>query len=297
MGGTWFATNGKAAVTGGLVSGITSGSDTIGYSITNSCGTALAQITVTVMAPPAVSPISGPSSVCVSSMMTVSDTNTVGTWTSQFPSIATISADGIITGVAAGQDTIMYMAANACGTAEAFLPISVDTLALTNISGINYVCANKTDTLSGMPAGGNWRATNMLATVSGGVITGVDPGFDTIYYSVTNVCGSDSSRMVLPILSKSECDSINLVGAVFVQPGTFEIVPNPGYSDFSVKITTDNQIKSVCKVINSIGETVVTFEMESNNEQFIHIPGPAGMYILSAQSGAAHYSSRIIKLD
>jgi len=42
---------------------------------------------------------------------------------------------------------------------------------------------------------------------------------------------------------------------------------------------------------------VVTFEMESNKEQFIHIPGPAGMYILSAQSGAAHYSSRIIKLD
>jgi len=53
-------------------------------------------------------PITGPSSVCVASTITLSDVTTGGTWSSFNTAVATIGSTGIITGVSPGVDTILY---------------------------------------------------------------------------------------------------------------------------------------------------------------------------------------------
>lgn len=126
-GGVWSSTNTSIAVVSatGHVNGFPYGVDTIMYTVSNGCGTAAALHTVTVMTLPAISPISGPNTVCRDSTITLTDTTSGGTWSSTFTSITTVGATGIVTGITAGTDTIRYSKTNACGTASAFKVIRV----------------------------------------------------------------------------------------------------------------------------------------------------------------------------
>ncbi len=58
-GGAWSSSNTSAGVSGGIVSGIAAGTDTIKYIHSNTCGTAAAAKTVTVNPLPVAGAISG----------------------------------------------------------------------------------------------------------------------------------------------------------------------------------------------------------------------------------------------
>jgi hypothetical protein len=56
------------------------------------------------------------------------------------------------------------------------------------------LCPGNAATLSADTAGGTWSSSNTaVATVSGGLVTGVSAGFAAISYTITNACGSTSS--------------------------------------------------------------------------------------------------------
>jgi hypothetical protein len=114
-GGTWVSTNVHTTHSGGVVTGVTPGIDTIGYSVTNSCGTSVARAVVTVYPSPATAPITGPSAVCAGASATLSDAVAGGSW-SVSSALATISGSGIITGLSAGTLTTTYAVSNYCGT-------------------------------------------------------------------------------------------------------------------------------------------------------------------------------------
>ena len=97
----------------GLVTGVSAGTSIITY--TNSGGyNTTAKVTVYALpAPPA--PIKGPKKVCAGNAITLSNPTKGGTWSSSSPSIAKISAAGVVTGVAEGTAILKYTMTNANG--------------------------------------------------------------------------------------------------------------------------------------------------------------------------------------
>ena len=197
-GGTWSGSNGHALVAGNSVSGLTAGIDTISYTVTNLCGTATASKAVTVDSTAYTDSISGPSSVCVGSSITFTDSTTGGTWSASNTNATVFN--GIVSGVSAGIDTIRYTVINTCGVASATKAVTVNPLPDEgSITGPSSVCTGSTVTLTDFAPGGIWSSTNANATVIGGVVTGVNAGLDTIKYTVTNLCGTATANKTITV--------------------------------------------------------------------------------------------------
>lgn len=127
-GGTWSSSSTAVATVSaaGLVTGVSAGSATISYAVSNSCGnTANATLPVTVSTAPVAGTITGTTTVTAGSTISLSDATTGGTWSSSTPGVATISASGVVTGVSAGTTTISYTVTGACSTVAATKVITV----------------------------------------------------------------------------------------------------------------------------------------------------------------------------
>jgi len=197
-GGTWNASNNKAIIVGGLVTGVTAGIDTISYSITNTCGTAVVTKAITINALPTASAISGPSSVCTGTGITLTDPTPSGIWSATNATATVVG--GNVTGITAGVDTIVYTVTNTCGTASTTKPITINAQPNAGtISGPASVCVNSSITLSDGTPGGNWSVSNANATVANGTVTGISAGTDNILYSVSNVCGTATATKTITI--------------------------------------------------------------------------------------------------
>lgn len=216
-GGTWSSSNTRATVSAGLVTGTTPGPDTISYTITNACGTAIASRVVTVNASPFAGTITGSSSVCQGAVVALADAATGGVWSSAPGSgSATVSSSGIVNGIVAGMDTIKYTVTDTLCSATAIKIITINPLPdAGTITGPSSVCEGATITLADTAGGGMWNISNGTATISAGLVTGFTPGIDTISYTVTNSCGigivtKSITVMPMPVIS----GTINLcVGA------------------------------------------------------------------------------------
>ena len=113
--GTWSSLNGNASVSGGVVEGISAGTDIISYSVTNSCGTVTTEKNITINPLPIAGTISGPSTVCVGAQIKLTNSASGGIWTTANEN-ASVSG-GLVTGVSAGAEMISYTVTNSCGTA------------------------------------------------------------------------------------------------------------------------------------------------------------------------------------
>lgn len=210
-GGTWSVSNTVATVsTGGSVTGLTSGLDTVIYSVTNSCGTATATHVVSVGPAPNAGTIGGSTSVCVGSRIVLTQTVPVssGVWTMSNGNA--VNFTDTIVGSAAGRDTVLFTVTNSCGSRTATYPITVNPLPdAGTISGTGPFCVGHTVTMSETATGGTWHMSNSHATVSSaGGVTGVSGGYDTLTYSVTNVCGTDIDTFILFVTPTPTASSI-----------------------------------------------------------------------------------------
>ncbi len=196
-GGTWSATNTNATVATGLVTGAIAGMDTIVYTVSNSCGTATASHIITINPLPVTGTISGAVTVCVGASITLSETVTGGTWGASNASAS--MADSVVTGVAAGVDTISYSLTNACGTRAATYIVTVTGAPHAGpITGPDRVCRGSNITLSA-PVSGTWSVTNGNVSAAGPVITGVAFGRDTVVNITSNSCGADTARHIVRV--------------------------------------------------------------------------------------------------
>ncbi len=206
VGGTWSSDNTSIAtvdMTTGKVTGISAGSTTITYTVTNGCGAAGSVWVITVDPLPNSGIISGAAIVCVNSSTTFASNGLSGTWSSDNVSVATVDPNsGLVTGVTPGNTNIIYTVTTPCGTTSSSAPITVIILPdAGTVSGLSSVCvgSNTTYTTDGL-IGGTWSsATPSVATVNPntGEITGVASGNATITYTFTNSCGtSTASKMI-----------------------------------------------------------------------------------------------------
>ena len=214
-GGVWICTNTTASVTGsGVVHGSALGTDTVVYTVTSACGSNSTRLILNITLIPTAGTITGPGTVCEGSPVTMTESVSGGTWSVSNPD-ATITTGGVVSGVALGTDTVIYSVTDACGTASAVRVITISTLPVAgSISGASSVCAGSMITLSAFVSGGTWSSVSPDATVSGGVVTGVSGGLDSIKYTVSNVCGSVFAYKIITINPLPVAGTINGVDSV-----------------------------------------------------------------------------------
>lgn len=203
-GGAWSLTDasvGTLSATGGFA-GASSGTSIIRYSLSNDCGTDTAVRTVTVVAPPHVSAITGADSVCEGSTTVLSDSVTTGSWSVASTSIASISTTGTASGISAGSTLVTYTSTNMCGTASSTHAILVNPLPRVSvIAGSDSVCEGSAITLTDSVSGGTWSISGSgIATIgSTGIVTGSALGSATVTYSYTNSCGSTEAHKTVTV--------------------------------------------------------------------------------------------------
>lgn len=130
-------------------------------------------------------PISGPSSVCDGTCITLTDATPGGYWTSSISSVATVSSStGVVCGLTAGVTTISY---TVTGTGTVTHTVTVNALP-TPITGPSAICVGTSATLSVATGFGTWSSSSVgVATISSaGVVTGVTAGSVTITYTETS---------------------------------------------------------------------------------------------------------------
>lgn len=183
--------------TSGVVTGIGVGTATISYNLAG-CGAA---VVVTVNTVPAA--ITGPSTVCNGSCITLSNATAGGTWTLTPPSLATINpTTGNLCGTGVGVIDVTYTL-----TAGCFAHTTVNALAApTAITGSTHVvCDGQTLTLSNGTAGGTWSSSspgNASVVSTTGVVTGVTVGTTaTISYTTPGGCFATYDVSVEPMPS------------------------------------------------------------------------------------------------
>ncbi len=128
-GGTWSSSNTTIAsiYSTSNILGVSAGTVTISYSVTNSCGTSYATKSLTVLALPVAGTITGPTSVEAGTSITLADATSGGTWSSSNTSLATVNSAGVVRGVAVGTLNISYAVTNSCGIAYATYALNVTT--------------------------------------------------------------------------------------------------------------------------------------------------------------------------
>lgn len=151
--------------------------------------------------------ITGPSKVCIGATATLSDTAAGGFWSSSDTTIASIdSVSGIVTGFASGSVMITYTTSSGFTTSS----LTVDAFPIAGtINGPDSVCAWAPAIYTASVPGGIWSVSNGKGTIdSAGNFTGMFQGYDTLYYIVTNSCGSDTATKAVWIRPLANADFI-----------------------------------------------------------------------------------------
>jgi uncharacterized protein YjdB len=108
-GGVWSSSNPTIAqISGTTVTGIASGTATITY-VTPGCAAVTKSVTVNFVAP-----ITGTYLVCMTDSNLLADATAGGLWTSSNTALCTVNSAGMIYGVNAGTDTVVYTAVGGC---------------------------------------------------------------------------------------------------------------------------------------------------------------------------------------
>ncbi len=246
-GGAWISSaSSVATVTStGIVGGAGHGSATISYIVSNTCGADTATRTVAVDTTPIAGPITGASSICLSTTPTFTTAGASGNWSSSNTSIATVSTTGTVFPVALGSAVISYTATNACSTATATHNITVVSAPVTGtITGTDTVCAGSGTSLTESASGGTWSLTNTaLATItSSGVVTTFAGagGIDTVLYTVSSACGTAATSLPIVIHASPDAGSVSGVGVLCVHAGSLftETVTGGVWSSGNTAIAT-----------------------------------------------------------
>ncbi len=95
------------------------------------------KIFVTIPGAPTGGIITGADTICPGHSVTLTDAVTGGAWSCSSPSIASVSAGGVVSGITPGTATITYTVTNLCGTAYATRTVTVlaTVPCITNVTG------------------------------------------------------------------------------------------------------------------------------------------------------------------
>jgi len=294
-GGLWSNSNMHALATSGTVTGLSLGIDTISYSVTNICGTAIATHAVTVNDVPPVNPITGLAVVCADATIALTETTSGGTWSSSGPE-AGVSSAGIVNGVSLGVVTISYTVTNMCGSVTQTKTVSVDVAPVAGtITGPSVICPHELIPLSASVTGGTWSIDNGLYALldADGNIDGINPGISVVTYTVHNHCGNATTSFTIRIRPLDSCLN-NGVHGVYAMEDALKVFPNPSNGSFSVTIASDITENAVITVTNLVGAKIEEIQSTTNKETLMQVNAPAGIYFVNVSTEHGGAQAKIV---
>lgn len=262
-GGTWSVSNTSIATinsTTGMVTGVSAGAVNVTYN--RSTCTSTRFLTVN----PSPAPLTGPTTVCAGSTITLASTTTGGTWASTFPSKASVNSSGVVSGVAAGTASIRYYVAG-CYRAS-----TVTVMPTPAVTGASAVAVGSTVGLTSSITGARWTSSaTSIATV--GSATGVVAGVSAGSAIITCTIPSTTCRSTFPITVTSGArpeltDDLTTTG--------FSMFPNPTEGALMVRTGKAGMLQ-----VHTIdGKLAVSFDL-GVGESAIQLPGDlaAGTYL------------------
>ncbi len=183
--GVWISSNTSVATinSSGLVTGVNAGVSTIRF-ISGNSGCSSNPISISVSAKPVIS--GSQNTTCVNGSIILT-ANSLGTWSSNGPTIATVNPNGVVTGVSLGMIGIQITDNSGC-TSDPFV-VTVTTNPAVSIIGSNQICVGTNTQVAAGNSIGTWSSSNnAVATVDNqGIVTGVSPG--TAIFSFTPTAG------------------------------------------------------------------------------------------------------------
>jgi uncharacterized protein YjdB len=192
-GGTWtssIATRASIDVSSGLANGLATGATVITYSLSNGC---FRTLPMTVNPLPAA--IGGTAAVCRNATTTLNNITAGGTWSIATPGTASVTATGVVTGIAAGMVHVTYkLTATGCQVTR---QVTVNELP-SAIGGANQICVGNTELYSSTPTGGTWISGSTAAASIGttsGIATGLAQGVTVLTYTAP----STGCRITKPV--------------------------------------------------------------------------------------------------
>ena len=204
-GGAWSSGGAGIATAGtsGSVIGVSAGSTVISYSVSNSCGTAIATYAVTVDPLPDPGTITGLSSyVCAGASIALSNLTAGGVWSTDAGGAATVGSTGTVSGISAGLSVISYTVSNSCGNTSATYPITVNSQVTPSLSIIvspgDTVCAGSAATFTATPTNGGtspsyqWKVNGSVTGGTGNTYTYTPADNDVVNSTLTSnaVCAT-----------------------------------------------------------------------------------------------------------
>ncbi len=196
-GGTWVSNNPSiASVTNaGLVTGLANGTATFVFTnSTTNCQSNPSSDVIVNNSP--ITSYDGPANICINGTTNLLP-STGGTWTSNNPSIASVTNSGLVTGLASGVATFVYTSSlSSCSSATSG-SLTVSAKPNVSITGSDVLCISDNSQLF-PTSGGTWASNNTaVATVQNdGKVTAISAG--TVTFTFTNSTGC-ASLPTLPI--------------------------------------------------------------------------------------------------
>ena len=271
-GGVWSSSASFASVdTAGVVSGLSSGSTVITYSITDKNGCySSASTTVTVNPSPATFKIAGSNSTCLSGVngLSISVPNVTTAWQVSNKSIATLSNYGnaqsttlIANKTTTGQTTVYCtVKLGQCSRTDSLTVTVNKALVMAPIVGADNLCLGSTSTFTDSTNSGTvtWSITGGTgsASISGGVVTPVTVGTATINYAINAGvgCSGTVSKTVminaLPVVAAITGSSTTCAGSTYTY--TNATTGNGGVGLWTSSNTASATIDSSTGVLNAI---------------------------------------------
>src|SRR6059036_3833816 len=230
---TWATSNAAVATVSasGLVTGVAAGSAAITATSEGQSGTSALTVTNAPMASVTVSPAAATVTVGTTTQLTATPKDANGTalsgravtWATSNAAAATVSASGLVTGVAAGSATITATSEGQSGTSAITVTnvpvgsVTVSPAAVSLTVGQTMQLAAVTKDAAGNVLTGRtvtWTTSNStVATVlATGLVTGVAAGTATITATSEGVAGTAASTVTAPVSNPGTVTNLAVVG-------------------------------------------------------------------------------------
>lgn len=261
-GGTWYCTNGNATLSAGLVTAVSPGLDTIKYLVTGALCNNIATKVISIDTFPATAgELHGLTEVCVGARITIFPSIPYGVW-----SVSNDHANdtnGVVLGLSAGIDTIIYTIVNACGDTSVTFPVTVVVPPHAGtVLGPSSVCVGDSILMTDTATNGLWFSSNGHAAVAQtGYVKGVSAGTCIITYNVGNACGYANAGHPLVVNPQPNPGTIiGTAGLCVADTIVLTNNTNTGNWSFTTSNITLNPITNGCIIKGlTAGTNIITY--------------------------------------
>ena len=253
--------------------------------------------------PAAPAAITGTTSVCVGSLVALTDATASGIWSSSAPSIATVNTRGEVAGVVTGTTTITYTVTNASGcSSSASAVVAVNPMAAqpgaftVSTAAVKFGTSNVIYTVPSVAGVTyNWSYSGTGATIVG-TTNSVSVNFSAtatsgnLSVTATNGCGTSLAQLIAVTVNSTGIKSATLTASTppvnpvdNILTNAFKVYPNPATGpaifEFTLGERADAKLdiytlngQHIARIFDGAVEAGIAYTV--NYEQYL----PTGVY-------------------